>query len=130
MKSTEKDHALAVGNLYFHLRPVKWLYEPVEKFEHLGKPLYWQPDCILVHQKKVYVVEVQLSPLGAKRWIRKWGMFNLYFNGGHFREAAFQAWAKNPILPQFMVITSQQPETVKQGFNVENRELIVVRDMR
>lgn len=101
------------------------MYEPVERFEHLGKSYFWNPDCILVHERKVYVVELQLSPLGVSRWRRKWTVYEKYFGGGYFEAAAFQRWAKRPIMPQFLVISGQQPDTVRQGWAVEGRELII-----
>jgi hypothetical protein len=33
-------------------------------------------------------------------------------------------------MPQILVITSQQPETVKQGFDVNGRELIITRSFK
>lgn len=118
---------LAVGALWFSVRPSHWLYEPRERFESY----VWKPDCILVYNRKVYAVEVQLTPRGSARWRQKWNVYNRYFNGGHFRQAAFQAWAKigsgNVIMPQILVITTQAADTVRQGYNVEGRELIVVK---
>lgn len=119
-------HMLAVGNLYFTTRPKVWMYEPAEKF---GK-LYWKPDCVLSFQKRLYVAEVQLSPLSSKEWAQKWNIFNLYFNEGHFKEAKFQQFAKTPpILPEFIAITTQNPETVKSGFGVIHRELLIVKSL-
>lgn len=126
----EVSHALTLINLYFQIKPKHWLYEPVERFEHFGKEYAWAPDCIFSYQKKVYVCEVQRTRLTQKRWEKKWHAFNLYFNKDHFHSAAFQKWSKTTILPQFLVITSQQPEIVKNGFEIKDRELIVCREFR
>jgi DNA-binding HxlR family transcriptional regulator len=125
---TKEDHALAVINLYFAIKPKYWIYEPVERYTHLGRELAWNPDCIFVFQKKVYVCEIQLTPLTRNKWKKsKWDYYKTYFDHGHFKNAAFQKWSDKTILPQFLVITSQQPETVKHGFEIEGRELIVSR---
>jgi hypothetical protein len=127
---TKIDHAIAVINLYFAIKPKYWIYEPVERFTHLGRDLVWSPDCIFVHQRKVYVCEVQLTPMTGSKWARsKWSYYNTYFNDGYFRDAAFQSWSDKTILPQFLTITTQQPDTVKTGFNIEGRELIVTRSL-
>lgn len=125
------DHSISVINLYFSLKPEYWMYEPLEKYTHLGRELVWNPDAIFVHGKKVYVCELQLTPISAGQWSkRKWRHYNTYFNQGYFKHAAFQQWSNKTILPQFLVITSQQPETVKQGFDVAGRELIVSRSFK
>lgn len=128
---TKVDHALAVINLYFTLgRPKYWLYEPQEKFTHLGKEMVWAPDCIFVHGKKVYVCEMQLTPIRKARWKKKWSVYNQYFSRDNFLSAAFQKWSPRPLFPQFLVITSQHPETVKAGFEIKDRDLIVCREFR
>ncbi|UVI31233.1 hypothetical protein [Paenibacillus spongiae] len=125
---TKIDHALAVINLYFALRPKYWMYEPIERFTHLGRELVWAPDCIFVHERKVYVCELQLTPMTGSKWARsKWAYYNTYFNAGHFKQAAFQGWSSKTILPQFLVITGQQPETVRNGFDINGRDLIVTK---
>jgi hypothetical protein len=66
----------------------------------------------------------------GSKWARsKWSYYNTYFNDGYFRDAAFQSWSDKTILPQFLTITTQQPDTVKTGFNIEGRELIVTRSL-
>lgn len=126
-----KEHAIAVANLYFSCQPARWIYEPREPFTHEGKHFEWRPDCLLSYGGKLYAVEVQRSnPAGKKPWSRKWFIYNMYFNNGYFEAAKFQEWAKKPpIIPQFLVVTKQNPETVKQGFDVVGRELIVVKSM-
>lgn len=107
------------------------MFEPIERFTHLGRELVWNPDVIFVHQRKAYVCEVQLTPISSSQWEkRKWRHYNTFFNVGYFKQAAFQAWSDKTILPQFLVITSQQPETVKNGFAVKDRELIVSRSFK
>lgn len=128
---TKVDHAIAVINLYFTLKPKHWRYEPAEHYSHLGNELVWAPDCIFVFQKKVYVCEVQLTPMTGKKWAKsKWSHYNTFFNKGYFKQAGFQSWSSNLILPQFLVITSQQAETVKNGFAVKDRELIITRSFK
>jgi hypothetical protein len=128
MKLNNIDHSLAVINLYFTLRPSRWMFEPIERYTHLGRELAWAPDAIFVHQKKVYVCEMQLTPISSGQWEkRKWRHYNTFFNSGYFKQAAFQKWSEKVILPQFLVITSQLPETVRHGFAIEGRELIVTR---
>lgn len=130
-KLNNLDHSLAVIGLYFSLQPARWMFEPVERFTHLGRELVWNPDVIFVHQRKAYVCEVQLTPISSSQWEkRKWRHYNTFFNAGHFKQAAFQAWSNNVILPQFLVITSQQPETVKNGFAIKDRELIITRSFK
>jgi hypothetical protein len=131
MRLSNISHAVAVINLYFYLKPRYWLYEPKEEFEHLGQRYTWRPDCIFVHDKKLYACEVQRSlPPGKNPWARKWRNYNLYFNHGYYQTAGFQKWAKSIIAPSFLCITKQNPETVKVGFEVRGRELIVVKDMK
>ena len=130
VRLTNLSHALAVINLYFSLRPAKWIYEPREPFEHLGQKYEWRPDCIFVYQRKLYACEVQRSyPPGRSPWAKKWLIYNLYFNHGYYKEASFQKWAKSDIAPEILVITKQNPETVKAGFEVEGRELIVTKSL-
>lgn len=129
VRSTSLAHALAVGNLYFTLRPNRWMYEPREPFEHLGQQYEWRPDCIFVHQRKLYACEVQRSlPPGRKPWERKWRIYNMYFNHGYYRTASFQEWSKSTIAPEILVISKQSPETVISGFGVHGRELIFARE--
>ncbi|KIL35880.1 hypothetical protein SD71_10855 [Cohnella kolymensis] len=127
---TDLDHALSVIDLYFNLKPKYWLYEPVERFEHLGKPYVWNPDCVFVYQKKVYVCELQRTKLTAKRWAGKWKAYNLYFSRNYFHSAAFQTWSPKIILPQFLCISSQSPDIVRNGFSITGRDLIVCREFK
>lgn len=131
MRCYNLDHALAVGQLYFSERPKYWAYEPREAFEHDGRKLEWRPDCLLSYNGKLYAVEVQRSyPPGKSPWAKKWAIYGAYFNGGHFRTAQFQQWAKNPpLLPNFLVVTNQNPQTVTQGFEIAGRELLVVKNL-
>jgi hypothetical protein len=120
MKYDRTDHALAVGDIYFTLQPDKWMYEPTEDFS-CG---VWAPDCIFVHNKKVWVVEVQRSPC---KWAKKWKVFNDYFKD-EFKGATFQKWgSKGTILPQFAVLTHLP--NAQDGFNIEGRELKVITDI-
>ncbi|MFK7695677.1 hypothetical protein [Paenibacillus sp. HJGM_3] len=128
---TNLSHALAVINLYFSLKPVRWMYEPREPFEHLGQKYEWRPDCMFDYKGILYACEVQRSyPPGKNPWPRKWEIYNLYFMYGYYKNAAYQKWAKSIIAPQFLVITKQNPETVRAGFEVEGRDLIVVREWK
>lgn len=127
MRSKNLTHTLAVGQLYFDLGcPERFLFEPAHKFTHLGKSLVWEPDCIYVHDKKVWCCEVQLTPISAKRWASKWSVYSTYFNYGYFHGAKYQEWSAKPILPRFVVYTQQNVDIVKTGFNVSSRELLVI----
>lgn len=106
------------------------MYEPCERFEHLGQKYYWNPDCMFVHRKIIYACEVQRSLPPGKAWPGKWKAYNLYFGKGYYKTAAYQKWANTITAPQFLVITKQPPETVKQGFEIEGRDLIVVGEMK
>lgn len=132
---TNIDHSLAVGALYFDQVPEYFLFEPVENFTHRGKEMFWAPDAITVlrvgNKNKAYVIEVQLTHLTPRKWSKKWGIYNMYFNRGNYASAVFQSWSKSGrvILPQFVAITNQKIEDVKAGFEIDGRELIVTRKM-
>jgi hypothetical protein len=124
--SKNYDHHLAIAGIYFGMLPDHFLFEPQEDFKHVGADYVWNPDCIFVHQKKVYVAEIQLTPISSARWKKKWNIFNLYFDNKYFHNAQFQKWANGKIiLPQFLCFTNQNPEIVKQGFEVSGRDLIL-----
>lgn len=125
MKYEHTDHTLAVAEIYFTLNPQHFMFEPKEKFEYGGKRLTWNPDCIFVHEKKVYVCEVQRKSLGTREWRSKWEAFNLYFESA-FKEAAYQDWSDKgkAILPRFIAITDNK--FAAEGFDIKQRELIVM----
>lgn len=128
MRYNYVDHTLAVGDLFFKLQPTHWMFEPKEKFKAAGKEQVWAPDAIYVHDRKVYAIEVQLTPLSAKQWARKWSYYNAYFKeaNGYFKAAAYQSWGRSgTIVPRFIALTKQTPDTVRKGFAVPGRELMV-----
>ncbi len=86
---------------------------------------------MMVFQLKLYAVEVQRSyPPGKNPWARKWAIYGMYFNGGHYKTAKYQEWAGGKIVaPNIIVITKQNPDTVRAGFDVVGRELLIVKNM-
>lgn len=133
MNCSHVDHALAVGEIYFTLKPFQWLYEPVEKFEHIGKGYVWNPDVLFAYvtpegKKKLYCAEVQRTPLSAKQWSEKWMVYNLFFQEA-YKSAAFQEWrsGNDPIAPSFVCVTSQKKTS--EGFDIPltpKRELKII----
>lgn len=127
MRYSSLEHALSIGEVYFTLKPIKWLYEPIERFKHGDKEMCWSPDCIFAHDKKVYAMEVQLTPLSKKSWEKKFNAWNVYFRE-EFKKAQYQSWSTSgkTILPQFVCISKQGNVT---GLSVPNRELRVIPDI-
>lgn len=127
MKFEHLEHALAIANLYITLNPSHFLYEPIETFDHALKTYKWAPDFTYVHVRKLYAGEIQLTPISEKKWARKWLPYNLYFSGTHHHSAKYQAWSnKGNLIPNIIVYTNQKPETVRSGFAVPGRELIIL----
>lgn len=118
------NHALAVGEIYFTLQPTKWMYEPKESFEYGGQNYVLAPDFIMGFNGKLYAGELQLEPLSAKRWAKKWEPWNLFFSTKPlFSKAQYQSLVKKPpSLPRFIAITKQSKAS--EGFNIPQRELI------
>lgn len=107
------DHALAVADIYFTLKPFQWLYEPVQRFTVNGIPYVWNPDCICAYltkegKKKLAVFEVQRTPLSERQWKSKLSIYNLYFQEA-YKTAAFQQWhsRSEPIIPHVVVLSNQ-----------------------
>lgn len=127
MRFEHIDHTLAIGDVYFTLQPLRWMFEHQEKFEHekRPKPYVWEPDFIGQFGKKIYCGEVQLKSLSKKEWEDKWSIYNMFFESA-YAGAVFQEWSnkETAIKPQFMVITSQK--FAAEGFNIKGRELLVV----
>jgi hypothetical protein len=126
MKYEHVDHTLAIGDVYFTLQPSHFMFEPVERFSYPGsrKEPVFNPDCIFVHQRKVYVCEVQRKDRSKKEWMAKWDTFNKFFEEA-FTQAEYQKWSnKGNILPQFVVITTNK--YAAEGFNIPHRELKVI----
>lgn len=120
------EHALSIGQVYFTLKPNKWLYEPVEHFKHGDKKFAWSPDCIFVHNKRIHVAEVQLNPLSKKSWEKKYSIWNLYFQET-FKTAQFQAWSSSGLkMPEFLCISNQSNVT---GLSIPGRELKVIKSI-
>lgn len=126
------DHTLAVGDIYFELKPYQWMYEPVERFTFNGKDYTWNPDVVFAYvnpegKKKLYCAEVQRTPLSVKQWAAKWKIYNYFFEEAYER-AKFQEWrsGKDPIAPNFICITTQKG--AREGFdvNIEGRELKII----
>lgn len=122
MKYEHTEHTLAIGDIYFTLQPTHFMFEPVEHFEYHGKNYVFAPDCVFVHGKKVYVAEVQCTPLSEKQWKAKYSIYNSFFIEA-FKKAKFQAWSDKVILPQFVAVSSQGNVT---GLDVTGRELKVI----
>lgn len=128
MKYEHVDHTLAVGDVYFTLKPTHWMFEPIETFECGGKTHIWAPDCIFVHERKLYACEVQLSNLAAGSWAKKWDVFNKYFQSAYM-SADFQKWTEGKILlPRFVAITTNKKAA--EGFRVPQRELLIGRTIK
>jgi predicted transcriptional regulator len=128
MKYEHVDHTLAVGEVYFSLQPTHWMFEPIERFEYEGKGYTWAPDCIFVHNKKLYACEVQLTSLAAANWSKKWEIYNKYFAEA-FKTGAFQEWANGKVvMPRFIAITTNKKAA--EGFNIPQRELLVIKSIK
>lgn len=126
MRYSSLEHALSIAHVYFTLKPTKWLYEPKNEFKIDDKKYVWSPDIVMAHNGKLWVGEVQLTPLSAKNWSKKWNAWNLFFKDEKlYSQADFQKWVKNaPIKPHFFCITKQ--EKAAEGFNIKQRELKVL----
>lgn len=125
MRYKSIEHALAIGEVYFTLKPKQWLYEPVERFKIDKKEYVWSPDFIMGYGSKLYAGEVQLTALSEKRWANKWLTWNLYFKEA-FKTAKFQQWSSSGkvMMPNFVVITPNKKAA--HGFNIPGRELKVI----
>lgn len=124
MKTENIEHSLAIGDIYFSIQPTHWLFEPIIEFDYFGKKLYWDPDCIF-KKGKYYVCEVQLSALSEKKWSKKWDIYNKYFDKA-FKTAPYQEWVESRkiIRPRFIAITRNKKAA--EGFNIPDRELMVM----
>jgi hypothetical protein len=121
------EHALAIADIYVSLSPSHFLYEPVEVYEHVLKTYKWAPDFVYVHDRKLYAGEVQLTPLSERKWAKKWLAYNLYFSSTHYQSAKYQEWSsKGNLIPNIVVYTNQREDTVRNGYDVPKRELIVL----
>jgi hypothetical protein len=127
MRYSHIEHALAIAEVYCDLQPSHFLFEPVERFEYANKTYTWAPDFVYVSNRKLYAGEVQLTPLSEKKWAKKWMIYNLYFSGTHYRMSAYQKWSsKGNLIPNIIVFTNQRTDTVKSGFDIPKRELIIM----
>lgn len=131
MKYEHTDHTIAIGEIYFTLQPKLFMFEPVEKFNYpsVSKPLVFNPDCIFVHEKKVYVCEVQLKDRSKREWAAKWTIFNKFFEEERtYSQAEYQEWStKGNILPRFIALTTNK--FAAEGFNIPQRELMIIKDI-
>lgn len=99
---------------------------------------HFDPDIFTIHNRKVYLIEVQVKPLSQKEWGEKWKKWNVYFNENHYLTASWQKYAKSDEvkkrIPEVVVITKQVKEQVASGWNVlegmKVKELIVTRDIK
>lgn len=127
-KFEHMDHTLAIGDVYFTLQTDRFLFEPKSLFSFGGRDdLVFEPDFIMVHNKKLWVGEVQLSALSEKGWKKKYSIYNMYFQEA-FKKAPFQQWSTTGklILPQFVCISNQANVT---GLDIAGRELRVIKDI-
>lgn len=124
MRYKSLEHALSIAQVYFTLQPTNWLYEPTERFKYGDKEMCWSPDCVLSHNKKVYAIEVQLTPLSKKSWEKKFNAWNIYFRE-EFKKAQYQSWSTSgkTIMPNFVVISKQGNV---EGLNVPGRQLQII----
>lgn len=122
------DHTLAIGDIYFTLKPEKFMFEPQTLFSYGGRDdLVFAPDCIFVHNKKLIVAEVQLSNLSEAGWKKKYSIYNKYFESA-FKTHEYQSWSTTGkiILPQFLCVSNQGNVC---GLNIPQRELQVIKDI-
>lgn len=128
MSSNKIQHFLAIADVYTKLKETgKLRYFQVElrePFKHNEKSCVYAPDALFVHDKSIYLVEVQLSRMSRTQWSYKWKVANTYFNEGYYRLASWQRWKKaDYIKPNFIVLSPQAPDIVREGFDVQGREL-------
>lgn len=125
MRWSSLEHALAIADIYFEVNPKHWIYECKEEFKHDDKRYVWTPDIVTAFNGKLYAIEVQLSNMSAKSWVRKWKAWNLYFKDA-FKTAQYQQWSPSGkiMLPNFVVVTKNKKAA--EGFNIQQRELTIV----
>lgn len=126
------DHILGIGNVLFDLQQMGQIYdftfEIREDFISMGKEQRFSADGFFGFNNRAYLLEYQLSPISSLRWAEKWEVYNRYLGSTAFHKAFWNKHAKGQyILPQTIVVTKQQTETVKTGCRVPCK---VVRDIK
>lgn len=121
LSSGKIDHVLAIGDAYLDLietgklLPHRWLYELREP---MGKRKYCA-DAFFVHDGKPYLLEVQRSPISSKRWAEKWAIASEFFDNDHLTKASFQFWKPRIVKPRIMVLSAQEPDTIRAGTRLD-----------
>lgn len=114
------DHILGIGHILFDLMQmgevIDFTYEPVELFVSMNKDKKFCADAFFAFNNKAYLLEYQLSPLSSLRWAEKWETYNRYLGSTAFHKAFWNKHAKGQfILPMTVVVSNQQPETIRTG---------------
>lgn len=117
---TTIDHILGIGNILFDLQQigevVDFKFELREPFLHKGKDHKFWSDAFFGFNGKAYLLEYQRTPLTSQRWAEKWENYNRYLGSTAFHKAFWNQHARGQyILPMTVVVTTQQPDTVKTG---------------
>lgn len=112
--STRKlEHWLALADAYLKLRRtgVMKLFVPEirETFTVNEKEYTYSPDALLVFNNRVFVLEIQLSPLPSRRWAQKWEIHKKFYDGNFHHGANFQNYRSDTMKQAGIYM---KPETV------------------
>jgi hypothetical protein len=132
LNSNKVDHYVSIANLYQDLKRRgelrKWI---VELREDCGKSKYC-PDAFAAikteNGTRAYLFELQLSPLPSTRWAEKWTIAQTFFeNPDYLKAASFQFVEGRIIKPNIIVLSSQQPETVRGETRIQ---ITIAKDLK
>lgn len=100
------DHHLAIGDALLELRShgrlTEFQFEPREKYTAPTGSRKYCPDAYFVYNGRGYLLEVQLSPMASRQWMRKWATA-----GEAIRKVK---WDIQPT--KIVVLSKQQKETI------------------
>jgi hypothetical protein len=127
------DHILGIGNILFDLMEmgevIDFSLELREPFQYMGKDHKFCADAFFALNNRAYLLEYQRTPLTSLRWAEKWEIYNRFLGSTAFHKACWNRYAQKGqyILPLTVVVTNQQPDTVKTGCRVPIK---VIRDIK